>query len=156
MKYWTLAARLLIGGLFVYASVHKLFDPADFAAAIRNYQLLPAALSNLAAMSLPWVEITAGVFLMLGILTRPSALITTVMMSVFLAAIIFAFATGLDIDCGCFTSAASSSGRIGVYHIVRDSFLLLICLSILLLDKGYFSVAGLLRPAQIPADEHSS
>ena len=29
MKYLTLAARLIIGSLFVYASVHKIIDPAD-------------------------------------------------------------------------------------------------------------------------------
>ncbi len=41
MKYLTLSARLLIGGLFIYASVHKIFDPLDFAA--RNSQLQPPA-----------------------------------------------------------------------------------------------------------------
>lgn len=69
------------------------------------------------------------------------------MMAVFLAAIIYAFSTGLDIDCGCFGTSSSSSGRIETYHIVRDSALLLVSLSVLIFDQGYFSLTRLLQPA---------
>ena len=62
MKYLTLSARLLIGGLFIYASVHKIFDPLDFAASIRNYNILPASWSNMTAVILPWIELGVGVF----------------------------------------------------------------------------------------------
>lgn len=143
MKYAILAARLLIGGLFIYASIYKVLNPADFAIAIRNYLLLPPAWSNLAALALPWVELVAGSFLILGVQMKPSALLTTGMLGVFLVAIVYAYHTGLDIDCGCFGSPASSGGRVGLYHIVRDSCLVLISLAILLFDQGHFRVAGL-------------
>lgn len=143
MRYVTLAARLIIGGLFVYASFYKLFHPLDFAVSIRNYGILPPAWSNIVALSLPWVEITAGVFLIIGIHTQPAALLTTGMLGIFLAAIIYAFSIGLDIDCGCFSSAASSPGRVGPYHIVRDSVLFASSLVILVADRGDFTISSL-------------
>jgi len=143
MKYATLAARLLIGGLFIYASIYKVWDPASFAVSIRNYMIVPASWSNLIALTLPWIELGAGVFLILGIQTRASALLTTVMLGVFLAALFYAFSIGLDIDCGCFTSAASSEGHIGVYHLVRDTGLFLISVFMLATESGNFSMANL-------------
>jgi uncharacterized membrane protein YphA (DoxX/SURF4 family) len=129
--------------MFVYASIYKVFDPAGFAVSIRNYMILPALWSNIVALTLPWIEIVAGIFLILGVQVRPSALLTTGMLGVFLGAIIYAFSIGLDIDCGCFSSAASSGGRIGPIHIARDATLFLISLLILVSDRGNFSVSWL-------------
>jgi uncharacterized membrane protein YphA (DoxX/SURF4 family) len=82
-------------------------------------------------------------FLILGIQTRPSALLTTGMLAVFLIAVIYAYSIGLDIDCGCFTSAESSKGRIGPYHLMRDTSLFLISLFIVITERGTFSVTNL-------------
>ncbi len=142
MKYLTLAARILIGGMFIYASMHKIIDPADFAVSIRNYMIIPPSWCNIMALTLPWIEIGAGAFLILGIQTKPSALLTTGMLWVFLISVIHAYSVGLDIDCGCFSSAASSSGRVGIYHIARDASLSLISLFIMVTDRGDFSVSG--------------
>jgi uncharacterized membrane protein YphA (DoxX/SURF4 family) len=144
MKYLTLSARLLIGALFVYASIHKIADPADFAMSIRNYMIVPSSWSNIVALTLPWIELGAGCFLILGVQTRPSALLTTGLLGIFLGAVVYAYSIGLDIDCGCFSSAASSTGRVGIYHLVRDSSLFLISLFILVKDKGDFGIAGYL------------
>jgi putative oxidoreductase len=142
MKYLLLAARLLIGGLFVYASLHKIVDPAAFAQAIRNYQMIPPEWTNFAALILPWIELIAGGLLVLGILTRPSALIITSLMAVFLVALFYAYATGLDIDCGCFTTDPLSPGRISPITLVRDSSLFVLSLVILVADRGDFSIMG--------------
>jgi uncharacterized membrane protein YphA (DoxX/SURF4 family) len=136
VRFLVLAARLLIGGLFIYASVYKIQDPSAFAVSIRNYGILPVAWSNVSALTLPWIELLAGGFLVLGVQTRPAALLTTGMLAVFLAAIYYAFAIGLDIDCGCFSSAASSPGRVGWYHVFRDTALFGVSLFILLADRG--------------------
>jgi putative oxidoreductase len=152
MKYLTFAARLIIGGLFIYASIHKIIDAADFAASIRNYMIVPPAWSNILAITLPWIEIGAGGFLILGLQTKPAALLTTGMLGIFVSALIYAYSIGLDIDCGCFTSAAASTGRVGMYHLVRDTSLFLISLFIVVADRGNFSISGFplldpLRPA---------
>jgi uncharacterized membrane protein YphA (DoxX/SURF4 family) len=142
MKYLLLAARLLIGGLFVYASVHKIVDPEAFAQSIRNYQMIPPEWTNISALILPWIELIAGVFLILGVLTKPSALITTSLMAIFLVALFYAYTMGLDIDCGCFTSDPSSPGRINALTLTRDSSFFLISFVILLWDRGSFSLMG--------------
>ncbi|MFC1834716.1 MauE/DoxX family redox-associated membrane protein [Thermodesulfobacteriota bacterium] len=141
--YAALAFRLIIGGLFVYASIHKIMDPGSFAESVRNYMILPPSWSNLVALTLPWIELGVGAFLILGIQTRPSALITTFLLGVFLCTVVYAFSIGLDVDCGCFSSGQSSEGRIGFYHLVRDTALFLISLCILFLDKGHFSITRL-------------
>lgn len=143
VRFATVVLRLLIGGLFIYASIHKVLDPASFAVAIRNYMILPPAWSNIVAISLPWIELGAGLFLILGIQTRPAALLTTGMLGVFLGAIVYAYFIGLDIDCGCFTSAQSSTGRIGIYHIVRDTALVVASFFVLMTDRGDWSVANI-------------
>lgn len=148
MKYGVLAARLLIGSLFVYASIYKILDPADFANAIRNYMILPPQWSNIVALTLPWIELFAGSLLILGIQTRPAALLTTGMLSVFLCAIVYAYAIGLNIDCGCFETASNSEGSIGILYVFRDSGLVLVSLGIVLFDRGDFSLERALSPAQ--------
>jgi putative oxidoreductase len=143
VRFFILIARLFIGAMFIYASVHKILDPMDFAVSIRNYLIIPPAWSNMVALTLPWVELGAGTFLILGIQARPSALLTTGMLAVFLAAIIRAYAIGLDIDCGCFSSGTASVGHVGVYHIVRDSAFVCVSALILLFDRGELSIASI-------------
>jgi putative oxidoreductase len=142
MKWITLIARLIIGSLFIYASVYKILDPAAFSTSIRNYGLIPTAYSNLTALTLPWLELGAGILLILGIQTRAAALLTSLMMLVFLAVTVYAYTIGLDTDCGCFSSSAQSAGRIGITYILRDSGLAFLSLWILICDRGDFSLAS--------------
>ncbi len=148
LRYLTLAGRMFIGAVFIYASVYKILDPADFAVSVRNYMIIPASWSNIVAMTLPWIEVGAGILLIMGIFTRPAALLTTVMLMVFLGAMIYAYSIGLDIDCGCFRSAASSSGKVGPYYFVRDSIVVIISLFVLLTDREDFSILRLLPPGK--------
>jgi putative oxidoreductase len=147
MKYLTLLARLLIGVIFVYASVYKIWAPTEFAVSIRNYMIIPVAWSNIIAVALPWIELGAGALLILGIFTRPAALLITGMLVVFLGAIIYAYSIGLDIDCGCFSSAASSQGRITPFNLVLDSTLVIISIFIVFADRGDYGILRLSRSA---------
>ena len=146
MKYLVLIARLVIGGVFVYASIHKILDPAGFAQAVRNYQMISPHYSNLIAVTLPWIEFCAGLFLILGIRTKASALMVAGMMVVFSVALSHAYFTGLDIGCGCFSTNPSPSDKITPLTLIRDLSLLPAALFVLFADRGYFSVAGMLRP----------
>ena len=110
--------RLVVGGLFVYAGAEKIFDPVSFAGDIVNYRLLPHTLTNLLAIVLPWVELLAGLMLILGIWVRASALVVAVLGLVFVVAITQALARGLDIRCGCFGTVEAS--KVGVTHLLLD------------------------------------
>lgn len=116
------AARWLIGGIFVVAGALKVVAPAAFAADIANYRLVPHDWVNLVAITLPWIEVVAGGLLVAGIWRRASAGVITVLMVVFLAAIMAALARGLDVRCGCFGTLEART--VGVTALVQDVALL--------------------------------
>lgn len=121
MKAVSFILRLVVGGVFVAAGVLKIWDPTAFAADIGNYRLLPHETINLLAITLPWIEVAAGLLLILGIWKRASALTITVLMIVFLAAIGQALARGLDIRCGCFGTVEAR--KVGVLALGQDVLL---------------------------------
>lgn len=130
-----LAARLYLGAIFLLACWHKLIEPSAFALDIATYQILPLALINPMAIVLPWVELAAGLMLMIGFRTRAAALLVAGMMAMFLAAISIALAKGLNMSCGCFASQGAAEDPISWRTIVRDSGWLLLALYVLFLDR---------------------
>lgn len=107
-KWFQLILRLVIGGVFVYAGALKLGNPQAFADSIASFQLLPAQLINIVALTLPIFEVLCGLLLVIGWQKRAMAfgfLVLTAMFAVFLAQ---GIARGLQVDCGCFGSGAPS------------------------------------------------
>jgi len=127
-----LAFRLVLGGLFVYAGAVKVIDPLDFAQNIRNYQLVGQSLSFIAAIVLPWLEILAGLALILGVWTRGAALVVAGLLVFFIVLTAVTMVRGLDVDCGCFGSLSRKSGW-GV--ILEDLGMLALGLALLLAPK---------------------
>ena len=119
-----LMARIVLGGVFIYASLDKIRHPELFAEAVYNYQLSPGVAVNLVAIWLPWLEFLCGVLLVLGLWVGGSILILSGLLLVFLSAIGINLARGLDIHCGCFTTQGSHS--MSILTLFRDlSFLFL-------------------------------
>jgi uncharacterized membrane protein YphA (DoxX/SURF4 family) len=109
----TLTFRLVLGVIFIYASLDKIQQPADFARAIQNYQMIPVILTNLAAIILPWLELFCGVLLIIGLFLRAAAGIIVSLSLLFIIAMATALIRGLQIDCGCYGMESQiSSGRI--------------------------------------------
>ncbi len=94
--------RLFLGGLFIYASFHKILEPAVFAKNIYGYYLFPELSINLIAIVLPWMELFTGVALCLGIWPRTSVLLINIMLLGFILAITINLFRGIEFDCGCF------------------------------------------------------
>ena len=124
--------RLLVGGAFVVAGALKVADPAKFALDVSNYRLVPYELINLVAILLPWIEITAGLFVLAGIWLRAAALVITSLTVMFLVLIVSALARGLNIECGCCGTVGGK--HIGLVNLVIDSALL--ALSALLVKRS--------------------
>jgi putative oxidoreductase len=124
---WRIVA-LIIGGIFIYAGVMKISDPAGFANDIDNYKILPWALTVRLAFYLPWLEILCGLAVILGLLYRGGLLILTMLVSIFIIASVIAKARGLDITCGCFGHASKNWSF--TTHLALD-FAILIALSAL-------------------------
>ena len=97
---------LVVGGIFIYAGVLKVIDPIQFARDIDNYKILPWSLGVRLAFFLPWLEIFAGVALVVRFWYRGGLSILSALVAVFIGATIAAKARGLDITCGCFGHAS--------------------------------------------------
>ena len=98
----TIRVQLALGAIFVAAAIPKIADPPSFAHMIYNYRLVPGGVVNLAALWIPWVELLAGLALILGVWRRGAALVTGLLLLVFIAAVGVNLARGHAIDCGCF------------------------------------------------------
>ena len=123
-EWLALVIRLVVGAVFVYASLDKIMHPDGFAKAVYNYKILPAALVNFTALFLPWLELLTGAALILGTKVKGASLIISAMLVVFLVAVTATLIRGISIDCGCFTS--SSAGRkTGNGLLIQDTLLLL-------------------------------
>jgi putative oxidoreductase len=132
---FALAARLYLGVIFLLACWHKLLQPAAFALDIATYQILPLGLVNLLAIVLPWVELAAGLMLLLGLRTRAAALLVAGMMIMFTVAIATAVAKGLDMSCGCFASQGAAEDPISWRTILRDTSWLLLAIYVFIFDR---------------------
>jgi len=115
-----LIARLILGGVFIYASLDKIAHPAEFAKAIGNYHVVPFGLENLMALALPWLELIAGICLIAGIMVDGATIMVILMNIVFIFAISQALARGISIECGCFSVTTEGGDNIGIQTILRD------------------------------------
>ena len=122
-------ARLVVGTVWVVAGVLKLPDPAQNVRAVRAYQLLPEGLVPVVGHGLPVLEILVGGCLLLGLLTRPSAALSAVLLVAFVVGIGSAWARGLSIECGCFGGGAGPARNAQAtypWEIARDAGLLVL------------------------------
>jgi uncharacterized membrane protein YphA (DoxX/SURF4 family) len=104
-----LVARLVVGGVWLVAGFKKLPDPAENVRAVRAYRLLPESLVPVVGHGLPILEILLGLCLVLGLLTRVTALVSGLLLLAFIIGISSAWARGLQIECGCFGGGAGPS-----------------------------------------------
>jgi uncharacterized membrane protein YphA (DoxX/SURF4 family) len=108
--------RLVLGGIFIYAGYSKIFLPiihphppvgvalSFFAMQVDSYQLLPPWGVNFVAHTLPFAEVVLGLLLFIGWRLRIWAVIVTLIMLGFFAAVVRSYALGLQINCGCFAN----------------------------------------------------
>jgi uncharacterized membrane protein YphA (DoxX/SURF4 family) len=129
-----LVVRLILGTVFVYASLDKIADPAAFARIVYQWQALGPVPSNLVAVTLPWIELVAGLLLIAGAWKRDAAAVVAMMLIVFIVAAGWVLARGIDVDnCGCTSVAATTTASswppgwmrgVGWYLITRNLVLL--------------------------------
>ncbi len=146
--YAALVARIVLGCVFIYASLDKIRHPELFAEAVYNYQLSPEVAVNLVALWLPWLELLSGGLLVLGVWVSGSSLIISTLMLFFLAALGINLARGLDVHCGCFTTQGSDP--LTIFTLFRDSLFLLLAFFLFWLYQiksvpVRFSLTGMFR-----------
>jgi hypothetical protein len=118
-------ARILLGMVFIFASIDKMLHPAAFAQNIYAYQLLPESWISALAVTLPWLEVVLGCLLITGVWLPGAVTLVNLLLVTFFAALAFNMARGLDVDCGCFSTGPKSQGAMWTY-LLRDLIFLLI------------------------------
>jgi uncharacterized membrane protein YphA (DoxX/SURF4 family) len=93
--------RFILGCVFLYAGVTKLFDPKAFAKIISHYDLVPEGLLAPVAIGLPVLEVLAGVGLFFAVRGSLSVVFGLLLMFVFV--LWYGILKNMNIDCGCFS-----------------------------------------------------
>ncbi len=132
-----LALRLLMGSVFILASIDKIFNPAVFSSVLREYKLLPEILIPLVSVTLPWMEFFAGLLIILNIFSQSVALIMILFNTGYILGITINLAWGLAHECGCFTLFGWNEPISGS-TIARDLFFVLLCVPILFYASNEF------------------
>lgn len=148
--YPTLVSRAVLGGVFLAAGIGKALDSAAFARDITGYQMLAPSVVAIMAYGLPWLEILLGVYLIAGLYLRWSAMITGVLLIIFMVAMGQAIARGLTLQCGCFGSAVSGAAlreQVNGWSIARDGVWLLMAVHLWFVPSIWTADAWLHRRA---------
>ena len=146
-RFFIFVSRFVLGTVFLVASIDKIAHPEMFAEAVAAYQIIPYLLVNIVALIIPWLELLCGVFLIGGAFVRPSSLLLSGLLVVFITAMLLAMARNLKIDCGCFGSGYVS--EVGWTKIVED-------IGLLILGGHLFFFSGTGIPEENPSGELTS
>jgi uncharacterized membrane protein YphA (DoxX/SURF4 family) len=142
----TLALRLVLGAVFIYAAYTKLRQPwLLFALSIDSYQMLPDWAVFALARTLPVLELALGVLLVAGVWLRYLSIVAAAILGVFFSVMIVSYFRGAGIDCGCFGVGEPLS----IKTLARDGLLLMAALVLAVLSRRPFG-SGLLAPGQEP------
>ena len=120
--------RIGLGALFIYAGGAKLRDIEAFFWDIHHFELTHPDVSLVLAFLLPWLEMFAGLALIVGRLYFGGIAVCTGLSALFLGAIGSAWYRGLDITCGCFGREDNATNF--PKHIAVDAAMLLASLAL--------------------------
>ncbi len=144
-------ARLLVGGLFVFAGMSKLAMPhGEVVAQIQQYTVIPRMVTPLIAAVLPWVEVLSGTALLIGFLTTPAAWLVSAQLVSFCLLMVIVLAAGIEIDdCGCFGQLGLKETPLQV--LVRDLIMLGLMWPVLTRDRDVWAVDAWGRDPEVSA-----
>ena len=134
MAYLVLLGRLIVSAAFILAALPKIQDPAAFATSVEGYRIVTGNLAMWIALVLPWLELVAGLGLLIPQIRRGSNLIIALLLIVFTVLHASAWARGLDINCGCFSPHGSEKAPDYLWLILRNLGLLTACVCVLICD----------------------
>lgn len=123
-RWGPLVIRLGLAAVFVYAGLAKAPWPQRFAVDIESYRLIPRGAAALLAAYLPYLEIIAGLGLLVNRLAAGATLVLSALTAAFIVALVSAWMRGLEIRCGCFGAGEAPTAALYPWWILRDLLLL--------------------------------
>ena len=134
-----LAARLIVGGVLIYAGASKAAAPAEeFAYVISAYDFIPSGMALPMAGILPWIELLLGWSLVMGLHTRAAAAAAGAAFACFMLALGSVVARGIPLpNCGCFGDGVHFTPGQAFFF---DSTMLALCWAALREGSGSLSL----------------
>jgi uncharacterized membrane protein YphA (DoxX/SURF4 family) len=153
MRWVGVLARLVVGGVWLYAGALKVPHPDSSVTAVRSYQLLSPDLAETVGRVLPMLEVVLGACLVLGLLVRFSGAVSALLQAAFIFGIISVWSRGIEINCGCFGDGGPDPDATSKYpwEIARDVGLLALSLLLVWRPRTPVAVDNVLFPP-LPAD----
>ncbi|MDQ2846747.1 MAG: DoxX family membrane protein [Actinomycetota bacterium] len=143
-----LVVRLGVAAVWLISGFEKASDSLQTIVAVRAFQILPETAVHPVAAVLPYLEIALGLLLLVGLAIRLTAVISAVMLVIYIAGVISAAARGLSIDCGCFGGGGTVATGQTQYtaEILRDVGFLLLAAYLVWRPRSLLSVDGAVAP----------
>jgi uncharacterized membrane protein YphA (DoxX/SURF4 family) len=122
------AVRAALTVVWAWAGLAKISDPEAAAQAVRVYRLLPESLVKPVGYGLPFLELAIALLLLVGLGTRITAFLSTVLLLVYMGGIASVWARGIAINCGCFGGGGAVAASQTQYwqDLLRDTGFLLL------------------------------
>ncbi len=135
--------RIILGALFIFASLDKIVDPLAFSRIIHHYRLSPPGMISFTAIIIPGIELIAGLFLIIGFRARASALVINALLVFFIIVLAITAARGINVSCGCFSTSTAVKSNL-ILRIVEDIGMLILGLYIMIFyrPKQHFKVSS--------------
>ena len=93
---------MILGYIFIYASIQKIINPLEFSNQIDQYEATPILLNNLIALTIPWIELLIGLCLIFNRNIKGSIVLSILLFIIFIILLSQAYYRGISLDCGCF------------------------------------------------------
>jgi putative oxidoreductase len=126
--------RWLVAAVFLAAAISKVIDLTDFSNRVVLHSGLPYMPALIVAAVLPWLELTCGLCLALGVATREAAVLVALMLVAFLVYSLFHLHED-NCQCFLFPSALAPLNQ-GWWPLARNLLLLLVCLPVIWRANG--------------------
>jgi len=94
--------RLILGYIFIYASISKIANPLEFSNQIDQYKATPIIFNNLIALIIPWLELLIGLCLIFNRNLKGAIILSIFLLIVFIILLSQAYYRGISLECGCF------------------------------------------------------
>jgi uncharacterized membrane protein YphA (DoxX/SURF4 family) len=148
LRWVGVLARLVVGGVWLYAGALKLPHPESSVTAVRAYQILSTDAAETVGHVLPMLEIVVGACLVLGLLTRFTGFVSALMLIAFIIGIISVWNRDIAISCGCFGDGGPDPDAFNKYpwEIARDAGLMALSFFLVWGPRSPASVDGVVFP----------
>lgn len=130
---WILYA--VVGLFFGIAAIVKVLDPEAFLSSLLTYEVFPYGLARGLAYFAPALELVVALCLVVGLWRKGAALLTVLMLCLFIALVAQGLAHGLEMDCGCFGANKLQTTGDYLLKIGQNALLLLAVVGAWLVER---------------------